>query len=227
MRILLLSVLLLISFPLFAQLPFYLGIDGQYCRLDFQKGYGDSLFSNTTPGINPIIGAKINDSFAIEAGYHFSHSSKTTTLQSGPIVGNPNLLAFVSAVTFVSKTTFKEPHLKFLVFTPKLANQPVQFFAGIGITNTRARFKFKAVQAGIFPVNRERTVEKCRSLQTLTIGALYNLNDTLSMRGTIVFKNTARLGGFANDGFQSALYGIPEIKPKNSINYGLGIFYTY
>lgn len=203
------------------EFPFYFGADGQYCKMCFKRNFGDNLYKRNSIGANPFLGMNINSLFAIETGYQYLSASKTSTLPAGEYSAGTLVLPIVAPVTFKSSFILKGPHIDFFVLTPTYNQLPLQFFGGLGVSQTKAIFQRKTLQLDGIIGTTHRRLETSRSLRRITLGSNYFFNPDFALRATLVFINAQKLHAFASDGIFS--YYIPEVRPENTICYGLGL----
>lgn len=199
----------------------YFGADSQLCRTHFEDHFGGNILKKEALGLNPFFGINLNSVFSVEIGHQYLKSSKTRTLHTNEYSAGLRMPEILTPVTFKSSFILKGPHINLLASTPTYSQLPVQFFGGIGISHTKATFLRKTMQIYDIVGIRTRRIEAYRSLTRLTFGMNYFFNKDFAIRASIVFLNTHKLQAFANDG----IYNIqsPEIRPKNSICYGIGL----
>ena len=204
------------------EFPFYFGADVQYCKMCFKQNYGDNLYSKKSLGLNPFVGINIKDSpFSIEAGYQYCDSSRTSTLTANEYASGVQVPQMLEPITFRSSLKLKGPHVSLLLLTPRYDVYPVQFFGGIGISHTKATFERATMQFNSLVGKTNRKMEASRSLRRLTLGANYFFTENFAIRATLALVNTEKLHAFASNGIQS--HFIPEVRPQNSVYYGLGL----
>lgn len=208
------------------ELPFYFGADGQYCKMCFKKNFGDNLYSKKSLGLNPFFGINIKDSpFAIEIGYQYCDSSRTSTLTANEYASGVQVPQTLEPITFRSSLKLKGPHVNLFLLTPRYDAYPLQFFGGIGVSHTKATFERATMQYNAFVGKTNRKMEASRSLRRLTLGANYFFTEDFAIRATLVLVNTEKLHAFASDGIQS--HFIPEVRPQNSVYYGIGLRWRF
>jgi len=204
------------------EFPFYFGADVQYCKMCFKQNYGDNLYSKKSLGLNPFVGINIKDSpFSIEAGYQYCDSSRTSTLTANEYASGAQIPQTLEPMTFRSSLKLKGPHVSLLLLTPRYDAYPLQFFGGIGVSHTKATFERATMQFNSFVGKTNRKMEASRSLRRLTLGANYFFTENFAIRATLALVNTEKLHAFASNGIQS--HFIPEVRPQNSVYYGLGL----
>lgn len=215
------------AYPLNEFLDFYVGADAQIRRMKFKEGFGAELLHKTHPQGNLYAGFKLNENFAFEVG-HESIVTRTcdSTLISGQCAAGTNIPDNFEPITFKTKAKIKGPHFSIIGFYP-FEDYPVQLLAGIGISSYKGTAERKTIQFGTPPnlSGTVRTMSKHRVSLRSTGGAQYLTDFGLGFRGTFSFIKTRRMVIKKSDDHKSIF--IPTIKPKDSMVYGLGCFYSF
>lgn len=215
------------AYPLNEFLDFYVGVDTQIRRMKFKEGFGAELLHKTHPQGNLYVGLKLNENFAFEIG-HESTVTRTcnSTLIAGQCAAGTNIPAALEPITFKTKAKIKGPHFSVIGFYP-FEDSPTRLLAGIGISSYKGTVERKTVQFGTPPhlSGTVRTMSKHRISLRCMGGAQYLTDFGLGFRGTLSFIKTRRMVIRKSDDHKSIF--IPTIKPKDSLVYGLGCFYSF
>lgn len=215
------------------------GVDAQLRHMDFKGGLGENIFKHNSPQANAYVGLNFNDYFGIQAGYEVSsRRAKTVTLippfvSAGvnvtpgvnPFTGRP----LVSSVEYTSISRIKGPHVDLVGYLPLSFCNPcrIALTGSVGLAHLRvaARRQVTAVNGGApIGTNNPSFFRGHKTVLRLMGGIQHYICDTVGVRATVTWENTSR---FRNLKFTS-LNGVSQIiKPKNSINYGLGLFVTF
>lgn len=204
-------------------IPMYFGADGQFCRINYEHNYGTKVLPTKLPGVSPFIGFKLNDIFSIELGYQYIKGVKANTLNSDDLSLGSDIHPSISPISFKSKTTLNGPHINLMLSTDVCYRLPIQFFGGIGLSHTRAVFQRRTMQYDGLIGSRNRIMIASKTLVRTTFGANYFFNRDFALRASVVFLDTRKLHSFASDGCLQHTCCIPEVRPRGSIIYGLGL----
>lgn len=205
----------------------YVGVDAQVRRMDFKGGYGDNLLQHHSPQGNLYAGVKFNDWVGVEAGYESTTTrTRDVTLLTGDLAAGAPVSANASPTVFKSKIKIKGPHVDLVGFYSFGENIPVQLLGSVGMSFFKGTVERKTLQMGNPPTpGSNRTLSEHKAVLRLMGGLQYMWNYNLGARATVGLVKTGKLVIFANDGIPGVF--LPEIKPKDSAVYGLGIFWSF
>lgn len=203
----------------------YVGLDSQFCKMCFSKECGGNLFKKRSIGANPHVGLFLSGNSSIEIGYQYLKSSKIGSFSGSEVFHIIPVPPALGSITLQSSYIIKAPYIAFSVFTNKYENIPFRFFASAGLSHATAKFLRKTVQIGPFQGGITRHFEKTKTLRRFSIGGLYDLTDSLSLKGSLIFLNTGKLNASPNDGIHSIVHY--RILPKNMVCYGLGLNFKF
>lgn len=204
----------------------YVGADAQVRRMDFKGGYGDNLLQHHSPQGNVYGGIRFNECIGIEAGYESTITrTREVTLHTGDIAAGAPIPAGMSPAVFKSKMKIKGPHVDLVGFYSFREDVPVQLIGSVGVSFFKGTVQRIGVSMGNPPQpGRIRALSKRKPILRLMGGLEYKWNCHLGARATIGLVKTSKLVIFSNDGLAGAA---PEIKPKDSTVYGLGLFWIF
>lgn len=204
----------------------YVGLDAQMRRMDFKGGYGDNLLRHNSPQGNLYGGIRLNDCVGMEAGYESTITkTRNATLYTGDIAAGSVVPAMASPVVFKSKMKIKGPHVDLVGFYSLREDFPVQLIGSVGVSFFKGTVERKTLQMGARAVpGRTRTLSQRKRVLRLMGGLEYKVNCHFGVRATVGLVKTGKLVIFTNDNLSGAF---PEIKPKDSTVYGLGLFWVF
>lgn len=204
----------------------YIGVDAQIRRMRFQEGYGDNLLQHNFPQGNFYAGIKLNDSIAVEAGYEATRTrTREVTLHTGDIVSGLTVPPALSPAVFRSSLKIQGPHVDLVGFYSLREDLPVQLIGSVGVSLFKGTIERRSVSLGYPPIpGRIRTFSKRKAILRVMGGLEYKWDSHLGARATISLAKTGKLIIFTNDGLSGPIH---KIKPKDSIAYGLGIFWVF
>jgi len=205
---------------------FYVGADAQARRMDFKGGFGDNLLQHNAPQGNIYAGLKFNDCVGIELGYEATNTrSRMVTLTTGDIAAGAPITAMASPAIFKSKFKIKGPHVDLVGFYSLYENPLIQVFGSIGLSAMKGTAERQTLEISNMPMSMVRTLSEHKTVLRLMGGAQYMFDEHWGLRGSIGWVDTGKMVIFANDGMSGAT--IPEIKPKGSTIYGLGMLWIF
>ncbi len=202
--------------------PAYFGADAQLGNIHFEKNYGGNILKKESPGINPFIGVKINEWTALEAGYQYLRSTKSTTLSAGDYTLGIEVVRLLAPLTFKSSMILKGPHANLLLLSPLAAKCPLQLFAGVGLFHAKTSIRRETLQVAGIHTHVKRRLEASRTLFRLTAGLNYFFTEDFSIRSYVTFINTKKLHALAIDGYCPCLF-LPQARARNSVCYSVGL----
>ncbi len=204
----------------------YIGADAQVRRMDFKGGYGDNLLRHNSPQGNGYVGLKFNEYLALEMGYESTVTrNRLTTLTTGDVSAGTPVLAVVSPVIFRSKIKMKGPHVDVVGFYSFYEASPAQLFGSVGVAFIKGTAQRQTVSMANQPASTVRTLSGDKRVMRLAGGLQYMLGDHLGLRGTVGWSDTNRFVISSNDNLPGLR--LPEIKPKGTTFYGLGLLWAF
>lgn len=206
----------------------YVGLDAQERHMSFEEGYGDNLLYHTAPQGNTYVGLRVEEHFAIEAGYEATVTrSRERTLGAGELAAGQPVPATSSPAVFKSKLTIKGPHLDLLGLYPlyNYKGAPIEILGSIGVAFLKATSERQTISLGNTSSSMVRTLNGRKAVLRTAIGLQYKFCDQLGVRATVGWVNTSKLTISANDNIRG-MY-LPEIKPKKTTFCGLGLVWTF
>jgi len=206
----------------------YIGLDAQMRRMDFKGGFGDNLLRHNAPQGNLYAGIKLNDCVGVEAGYEATETrSREATLTTGEVAAGMPVASAFSPIDFKSKVKVQGPHLDLVGFYSFGENVPVQLLGSVGVSFFKGTVERRTVQFSNPPIasTMNRTLSEHKAVLRLMGGLQYLWGCNLGARATIGLVKTSKLVIFSNDGLPGIF--VPEIKPKDSTVYGLGVFWIF
>lgn len=204
----------------------YVGFDAQVRRMSFKGGFGNNILQHHSPQGNFYAGVKFNDCVGVEAGYETTTTrTRTSRLTTGDVAAGAPVSLLASPVIFKSKIKIKGPHLDLVGFYSFGESVPVQLLGSVGVSFFKGTVERKTLQMGTPPIpGVTRTLSAHKAVLRLIGGLQYMWNCNLGARATIGLVKTGKLVIFSNDGAAGIA---PEIKPKDSTVYGLGMFWVF
>lgn len=205
----------------------YAGADMQWRRTDYKGGFGDNIFAHTYPQANGYVGLKFCDDLALEAGYEAGESkTRQATLTTGDIAAGTPITSAFSPTVFKSTAKFQGPHLDLVGYYSPCPESDLKVIGSIGAARIKGTFERRTIQiAGNISMNTVRTLNVQKTVLRLGGGLQYMLDCHWGIRGMVGWENLSNMVANANDG--AAGQFIPEVKPKNSVNYSIGILWAY
>lgn len=205
----------------------YVGVDAQVRRMDFRGGFGDNLFQHHSPQGNLYAGVKFNEVWGAEFGYEVTSTrTRVATLTTGDMSAGIVIPPAGSPMVYKSKAQIRGPHVDWTGRYSFYEGSPVQLIGSIGASFFKGTFQRRTLQAGQLPSSTVRTLHQHKILLRLSGGLQYMLGEHFGMRATIAWVNTCKMVIFAKDGIMTNRPP-PEIKPKNTTVYGLGVLWAF
>lgn len=202
----------------------YVGADAQIRRMDFKGGYGDNLLQHISWQGNVYIGLKFNNSVGLEAGYESTVTrTRSATLRTGDIAAGTPIMTSCSPAVFRSKAKIKGPHVELVGFYSPNEQYPLQFLGTVGASFIKGTFERQTLELSNEYQCMVRTLSAHKVVLRLSGGLKYMFNEHFGARATIGWINTGKMVIFADDTIMPS----PEMKPKNSTVYGLGVLWAF
>jgi hypothetical protein len=220
----------------------YVGVDGQVRIINFKQDYGGNVLKNHYPQANIFCGIMLNQNFGIEAGYEFSKQQYSVTKDNPRkvVLGRtihpyiPNRLRTVYDYSY-SSSKINGLNINLIGLFPIQKN--IQLIGSFGLANLKLRAKntfthtvvtdMQLLDMPITDVYYDHvSYNKRKTVLRLTGGIKLKLNDCVGMRALLSWENTAKLEAKARDSITKRKV-LGMAKPKNSFQYGIGLFFTF
>lgn len=204
----------------------HVGFNVLQMQTKFKSGYGDNLFKKNLPAGEIYAGVAINDYFGVNVGYYSSSKkNRDATLVTGDV--NLGYILPAGASPAVTENNVKLSG----AFIDLEGNLPINsynlsLFASIGIEHAKMKLQrnILSTHGNPYPVNLKTTeLSGKKTLFRLNTGINKNINTNIALRALIGWKNLSQLkaSGVTPSGLNV------RSQPKNNINYGIGIQYTF
>lgn len=204
----------------------YVGADVQVRRMEFKEGYGDNLFPHHSPQRNLYAGIRLNDWIGVEGGYETTRTrTSDVTLTTGYVAAGAVILAAASPAVFRSSVKTQGPHVDLVGFYSLREDLPIQLIGSVGLSFFKGTFERRCVSMSYPPIpGRVRTFSKRKAVLRIMGGLEYKWDSHFGTRATIGLVKTGKIVILANDGLPGFT---SKIKLKDSIVYGVGIFWVF
>jgi opacity protein-like surface antigen len=204
----------------------YVGLDAEVRRMDFKGGYGDNLLQHHSPQGNIYAGLKLNDVVGIELGFEATTTrTRTMALTTGDLANGAPISATMSPAVFKSKAKIKGGHTDLVGYYSFYETSPVHLIGSIGAAVLKGTVERRTLSAAGVAMNTTRKLVQHKTVLRLGGGLQYALNENWFARLSIGWVNTSKMVIYADDGITSKI--TPEVKPKNSTVYGLGMGWIF
>jgi len=204
----------------------YVGADAEVRRMDFKGGYGNNLLQHHSPQGNIYAGLKLNDIVGVELGFEATTTrTRTVTLTTGDLLSGTPVPAVMSPSVFKSKAKIKGGHADVVGYYSFYDTSPVQLIGSIGAAVLKATAERRTISTAAGPGTITRKLSQHKTVLRLGGGLQYALNENWFARLSVGWVNTSKMVVYANDGIVSRV--TPEVKPKNSTVYGLGMGWIF
>jgi hypothetical protein len=204
----------------------YMGTNVHIRHTNYVKGYGHNFLRHRLPQVNIYAGIKLNDSIGLEAGYDRSiMRERTSRLSSNDIIaGTPIPNSFHFAL-FKGKIKFEGPYIDIVGFHPlgESGNLHLLGFAGISFLKGKAERRIVCINE--FSHCSVRTMKEDKLINRFSLGIQYMITSHLGARGMLGWQNTSKFKFYSSDDRCASYY--PEIRPKDTITYGLGLLFDF
>ncbi len=201
----------------------YVGVDGVYSSMKFREYYGDNIFNKKgIPGVNLFAGHMFNENWGFEAGYEVDKKMKRTeTVTEGSTVAGVFLDPLL--IDWASYNTFVKQHHSYLGAIAKTNflgdNNFVSLMLGLSLSHVQIKQHLFQSEAG--SENVTRTFSKTKLIPVIRASIEHKFNEQFGLRALTGWKKTSKF----NIKSEEAPSKSSEVKLKNTINIGLGVFY--
>lgn len=208
--------------------PFF-GADAVWRHMDFWAGNGENAFKHNAPQGDVYTGFKFCDYFGVQFGYEAtSRKNKTVTLNlpyiiSGVMVTSARGLTRNAQI--VSTHRIKGPHVDLVGYLPICDRYRLALTGSVGIAHLKlsAQYRYTAFN-GVANFNIPPLVFTGRKTVARLMGGIsHQITDCVGVRASVTWEHTAKL----------RLHHVTRqrivhtIRPKDSVNYGLGLYILF
>lgn len=204
---------------------FYVGADAQYCKMCFKGPNGKGVFSNKNHGASLFGGIFLTDSVSFELGYQRLESSKTAMVRTGDNFFGIPFPAVMSPSIFHAKYSIQGPYLDMIFHTPIIEGMSTSFFAGVGLSRTSAKFERNLIKISMLHTAISSNFRSKKTLYRSTVGFKHFISDQFFIKGNALLFSSGKLDSFKTHGNVGITN--PNVVPKNSICFGLGLGYHF
>lgn len=204
----------------------YMGAEFQMRRMDFRGGYGDNLLPHQSQQGNAYVGYQFDQSIGVEVGFEGTNTrTRNTIVTTGDTVTGIDIVKEVSPVILFTKGKIKGPHVDLVGYYTLDEDLPIELIASVGVAHYKATFERRTVQFADPPVQSQmnRTFCSHRTVLRLMGGIRTMFDEHVGMRLTVGWANTRKMRVSTNDG----RFAYAEIRPKDSVIYGIGAFWAF
>lgn len=210
----------------------YIGVNVKILHSDYKKGYGDNLINHNVPQWAVYSGLKLTDNVYLEGGYEHSIQRKRfrKLTPQDTITGHP-MPSSINPAYFISKLTLKGPYIDIIKLYQLSSDKRAHFFlsSGISLLKAKAERRTVCIHPASIPTYPTpgiiRKLEGDKLVLRVSMGLQYMVTDQLGFRTSAGWMNTSKLQICSSDGVCALYY--PEIKPKDTVNYSLGLFWAF
>ena len=220
----------------------YVGMDAQIRHINFKQDYGGNVLKNHYPQANVFFGIMLNQNFGFEAGYEFSKKQLSVTRDNPRkvVLGrpmpsrNPRHFGIIYDNSY-SSSKINGLNLNLVGLFPIQKN--IALIGSFGFSNLKLQvkntFRHTVITDADFlelPItdvySYDVNYNKRKTVLRLTGGIKLRLNDCVGMRALLSWENTSKLEAKARDSITKRKV-LGMAKPKNSFQYGIGLFLTF
>lgn len=218
----------------------YVGADAEFRHMDYHKNFGGNIINHNAPQANVYAGIRLGEYLAVEAGYEATkRKTRRSTLKNGDTLGGfilpllnppgPDLYGFNTT------TQTKGLHANLVGFLPVSDCYRLQLIGMLGLTRLKTKTTLTfvtindALVAPLAGAGEDVTIFKARkNVLRLGAGLQHMIDCNWGVRGMVKWEASKKLkmnstSPILNNGAPAAL----SIRPKNSVIYSLGVFYTF
>lgn len=227
----------------------YAGVDAQIRHLDFKKNFGGNALKKNYPQGNFFAGFKFHEYVGLEFGYtvsekktaHVRHDNADIVF-GAPLAQPRPLIPSVGSSSH-SSAKIKGWNANVVGFFPILCeDDSLQLLGSIGVAQLKVKIKhtltttFNAIDGTqdidiidtdlLNSTPNKKFHKKYKPLLRISGGIQNMLTNCIGVRALVTWENTAKLKTAGRD-VASGVTTLTMIKPKSSVNYGLGIFWSF
>lgn len=217
----------------------YVGADAEFRHMDYHKNFGGNVINHNSPQGNVYAGVRLNEYFAVEAGYEATkRKTKRSTLNSDDTLGGfvlPRNAGAVEPFGFNATSQTKGLHANLVGFLPICDAYRLQLIGMLGFVRLKTKTTLTwitangALVAPLVGAGEDVTIFKARkNVLRLGAGLQHMINCNWGVRGIVKWEQSKKLKMSSTNPVLNALNPATlSIKPKNSIIYSIGAFYTF
>lgn len=218
-----LPVLARTCYPVVLSLGPYAGFDFQLRKMGFEQGYGDNIFETQYPQGNFFVGLMFTEFLGLELGYEKTlNKTRNSRFTAGDMILGNMAIAGTSG-QFKSHGQVYGPHINIIGIYQLCQEYPFEIFGSIGAAYLTAKFDRNLVELNGIPRANRRSFEREKTIWRAAVGAQYLLADCIGLRASLGFENTSQMNLFSREPVSNP----SEIKLKDSLLLGLGLFYVF
>ncbi len=218
----------------------YVGADAEFRHMDYHKAFGGNIINHDAPQGNVYGGIRLGEYFAVEAGYEATkRKTRASSLKTGDTLAGFILPLFVGAprcnLTRWSTTSqTKGLHANILGFFPICELYRLKLIGMVGFARLKAKstLHFLANEDGdVLDQIQGETINIFRTKKTvlrLGAGLQHMIDCNWGIRGMVKWEASKKLKMNSTNRILNG--GGPvtfSIRPKNSVIYSIGAFYTF
>jgi hypothetical protein len=217
----------------------YVGADAEFRHMDYHKDFGGNIINHDAPQGNVYAGVRLGEYFAVEGGYEKTKTkNKRSTLKSDDTLGGfvlPKNAGDVETFGFNTITQTKGLHANLVGFLPICDLYRLQLIGMVGFARLKTKTTLTwatlngAVVAPLVGPGEDINIFKAkRSILRLGVGLQHMITCNWGLRGMLKWEASKKLKMDATSPVLDA--GNPaalSIKPKNSVIYSIGAFYSF
>jgi opacity protein-like surface antigen len=202
----------------------YVGADAEWRHMNFQKGFGNNLFTHNYPQGNFYLGAQFNKYLAVEAGYEKTEGkTRTSILQTGDIQAGVLIDDPDTTLRENSTGQIKGLHVNVIGLLPLCEAYRLQLIGMVGVTRLKSKLikTITHIDNVVILDDLSTHFKAKKSIFRLGAGLQHMINCNWGVRAMVKWEASKKL----------KMIGIenPElsIRPKNSFIYSIGAFYRF
>lgn len=220
----------------------YVGADAEFRHMDYHKAFGGNVINHNSPQGNVYAGVRLSEYLGVEAGYEATkRKTRRSTLKNGDILtgftlDNPAAPA-PDVYGFNTTTQTKGLHANFVGFLPICDLYRLQLIGMVGLARlkTKTTLTWETLNDNSIgpavPTGQDINIFRAKkTVLRLGAGLQHMINCNWGVRGMVKWEASKKLK-MSSTTNPAITFGNPlatlSIKPKNSVIYSLGVFYTF